>query len=49
MMEFSDSSAFWIFNQVSNFAYMRYNDIIADIRLLQGELEADYINKIPGY
>ncbi|HEY5533318.1 MAG TPA: C69 family dipeptidase [Ignavibacteria bacterium] len=47
MMEFSDSSAFWIFNQVSNFAYMRYSDMIPEIRLLQGELEAGYINKIP--
>ena len=44
MMEFSDSSAFWIFNQVSNFAYTRYKDMIQDIQPVQRELEMGYIN-----
>ncbi|MCX7833307.1 MAG: C69 family dipeptidase [Ignavibacteria bacterium] len=43
MMEFSDSAAFWIFNQVSNFAYTRYRDIIPEIRAVQKELEMQYI------
>lgn len=43
MMEFSDNSAFWIFNQVSNYAYTRYSDIIPEVRKLQGDLEARYI------
>lgn len=43
MMVFSDSSAFWIFNQVSNFAYTRYRDIIPEIRAVQKELETQYI------
>lgn len=44
MMEFSDSAMFWIFNQVSNFAYTRYKDMIPEIRSLQKELEMNYIN-----
>lgn len=44
MMEFSDSAAFWIFNQVSNFAYTRWIDMIPEIRDLQRELEMSYIN-----
>lgn len=39
MMVFSDSSAFWVFNQVSNFAYTRYNVMIPYIRQRQAELE----------
>lgn len=46
MMVFSDSSAFWIFNQVSNFAYTRYRDIIPEIRAVQKELETQYITNI---
>ncbi len=44
MMEFSDSSMFWLFNQVSNFAYTRYKDMIPDIRTAQKELEMTFIN-----
>lgn len=47
MMVYSDSSAFWIFNQVSNFAYTRYKDMIKDIQPVQKELETGYINSIP--
>ncbi|NOY36938.1 MAG: dipeptidase [Chlorobi bacterium] len=47
MMEFSDESAFWIFNQVSNFAYTRYNVIMKDIQKLQSGLETSFINEVP--
>ncbi|MCK4699189.1 MAG: dipeptidase, partial [Bacteroidales bacterium] len=47
MMEFSDDAAFWVFNQVSNFAYTRYNYMIKDIRKKQEELEMKYINAVP--
>jgi dipeptidase len=43
LMEFSDSAAFWIFNQVSNFAYTRYRDMIPFIRTKQAELEETFI------
>lgn len=46
MMEFSDSSAFWIFNQVSNFAYTRYKDIIPEIRTVQKNLEHSFMDSI---
>ena len=46
MMVFSDSSAFWIFNQVSNFAYTRYKDMIVDIQPVQKELEQGYLSAI---
>ena len=42
MMDFSDSSLFWIFNQVSNFAYTRYNAMIPEIQKVQGDLEYAY-------
>ena len=47
MMVFSDNSAFWAFNQVSNFAYTRYSDIIKEIQPVQRELETKYIETIP--
>jgi dipeptidase len=45
MMEFSDSSAFWVFNQVSNFAYSRYNLMIPHIREKQAGLEKQYLTE----
>ena len=46
MMEYSDSAAFWIFNQVSNFAYTRYNMMSPYIREKQAELEKSYIERV---
>ena len=43
MMKFSDNSMFWIFNQVANFAYTRYSDMIPEIRAKQADLENKYI------
>lgn len=42
IMEFTDKAAFWVFNQVTNFAYTRYNVIHPDIRKKQKELETQY-------
>lgn len=39
LLEFSWSSAFWIFNWVANQAYNRYSFMIEDIRKVQKELE----------
>lgn len=47
MMTFSDNSAFWVFNQVSNFAYTRYSEMIVDIQAKQKELEEYYISLVP--
>jgi len=46
IMTFSETSAFWTFNQVSNFAYTRYNVIIKDIQAVQSELENSYFNNV---
>ncbi|MEI8201579.1 MAG: C69 family dipeptidase [Bacteroidota bacterium] len=43
MMEFNDNAAFWVFNQVSNFAYTRYSDMIPEIKKKQKELEDKYM------
>lgn len=42
MMEFTNKAAFWVFNQVTNFAYTRYNVIHPDIREKQKALETQY-------
>ncbi len=47
MMEWSDNSAFWIFNQVSNWAYTRYDSIIKDIQKVQQELENKFVAYTP--
>jgi dipeptidase len=43
MMEFTPDAAFWVFNQVSNLAYTRYNYMIPYIREKQQELEKKYL------
>jgi dipeptidase len=44
MMEFNNNAAFWVFNQVSNFAYTRYCDMIPYIQKVQSGIG----NKIHG-
>jgi dipeptidase len=46
MMEFKADAAFWVFNQVSNFAYTRYDSIHYDIAKKQLELELAYIKEV---
>jgi len=47
MMEWSDSSGFWIFNQVENFAYTAWDRIHPDIVKVQTELENQFIAYTP--
>jgi dipeptidase len=47
MLEYSDNSAFWAFNEVSNFAYLKYNVMIKDIQKVQKELETKFIAYTP--
>jgi dipeptidase len=47
MMEFSEDAAFWVFNQVSNFAYTRYSYMIPEIRDVQKKLEHKFIDYSP--
>jgi len=45
MMTFSDDAAFWVFNQVSNFAYNRRMPMEDDIKNKQRELEIGYVEE----
>jgi dipeptidase len=47
LLSYSETSAFWAFNQVANFAYLRYNDMIRDIRKVQQETEDKFISFVP--
>lgn len=42
MFDWGNNSAFWVFNQVSNLAYTRYDSIQSEIHLLQQALENGY-------
>lgn len=44
MMKFTNEAAFWVFSQVSNFAYTRYNLIHPEIRAKQKALETQYVD-----
>jgi len=46
MLTYSETAAFWLFNQVSNFAYSRYNSMIVDIQKVQKELESNFIAQV---
>ena len=48
MSEYSETSAFWLFNRVSNFCYLRYDSMIVDVRRVQGELERDFMQIVDG-
>ena len=45
MMTFSDNAAFWVFNQVTNFAYSRTSMLLEDLQKKQAELEDGFINE----
>ncbi len=47
MMEFSEDAAFWVFNQISNFAYTRYDVIHPEIEALQQEMENKFVKSTP--
>lgn len=45
MLTYSPTSAFWIFNQVANFCYLRYDLMSADALKIQKKLESEYIDQ----
>jgi len=45
---FTWESAFWVFNFVSNYTYLRYCDMIKDVRIVQRELEGRFLADQPG-
>ena len=46
MMEYSETSGFWIFNQVSNWAYTKYDYIHPEIAAKQKEYEEGWVKAV---
>ena len=46
MLTYSETSAFWLFNRVTNFVYSRYKDMIVDLQKVQYSLEKGFINQV---
>ncbi len=44
MISWSDNSAFWAFNQVTNLAYTRYSIIHPEVKKLQSAYETKFVN-----
>jgi dipeptidase len=47
LLTFSETSAFWTFNVVSNFAYLRYDAMIPDVLKVQKNLEDKFVAYTP--
>lgn len=48
MLEYSPTSAFWLFNRVTNFAYLRYDMMSADIRKVVDFWERSMLEAVAG-
>ncbi len=46
LMEYSETSAFWIMNQVANFSYLRYDIMSKDVCDAMHKIENGYLNDI---
>ena len=46
MTEWSETSAFWTFNQMSNWAYTKYDYIHPEIRKVQHEMETKWVESV---
>ncbi len=46
MLSYSPTSAFWLFNRVTNFAYLRYDMISSDIRRVVDAWENDRLEEV---
>ena len=46
MLEIGDDSAFWVFNRVTNFAYLRYDMMSADIRKVVDKWENTMLERV---
>lgn len=47
MLTYSETSAFWTFNLVTNLTYIRYVDMIKDVQKVQSRLENKYVSFVP--
>ncbi len=46
IMNYSETSAFWLFNRVANFAYSIMNRVMPTIKAKQDELELSYLEEV---
>ena len=46
MSQYSPTAAFWLFNRVSNFCYLRYDSMIVDVRACQHNLEEFFVDRV---
>ena len=49
MLNYTPTSAFWLFNRVTNFAYMRYDMISADIRKVIDQWENEKLAEVQAH
>ncbi|WP_319227788.1 C69 family dipeptidase [Draconibacterium orientale] len=47
LLTYSETSAFWTFSQVANYAYLRYSDMIKDVKIVQRQLEDKFVTYVP--
>jgi len=47
LQDFSWDSAWWVFNFVSNYANLRYSDMVKDIQKVQSKLEGQFLSLQP--
>ncbi len=47
ILEYADDAAFWVFNKVAHFAYLRYSLTLPDIQKAQAELERRHRAMVP--
>lgn len=45
MSRYSETAAFWLFNRVANFCYLRYDVMIKDVQKVQKELEDAFVKE----
>lgn len=46
MTQYSETAAFWLFNRVTNFCYLRYDVMIEDLKKAQRELEHTFVKNV---
>lgn len=46
MSRYSETAAFWLFNRVTNFCYLRYDVMIQDVQKVQHQLESSFVDEV---
>lgn len=46
MTQYSETAAFWLFNRVANFCYLRYDAMTPEVQEVQSQLESLFVRKV---